>query len=237
MKIRSLFLGVVFAVLAAGCVKDAEVKKPAAPINKVAIVTLSVTNWGGTVTGTSGSNTMAGKLIDSTLATLLAETENKLSGIMHVTKASAFAGSSAYHGLGVKNTLDAFVPKVSGAPMAFFAKDNDELISAGLSQEVAKKLCTTLKVDGVVVVFSEWSHSNGNGFAPLKRALAKDVVSVFDRSGNMVFHKRVDETGSGVLGGPYSPIIVNEGTIKQWAAAYESALDKILVDMKKLRQS
>lgn len=229
-------LGIVLVTLLAGCVKNADVKQPSAPINKVALVSLTVSNWGGSATGSSGSEANAAKLIESTLGGMLADTESKLSGVMHITKVSGFAGSPAYRNLGVKNTLGAMVPKVNGTPMPVFAKDNDELIAAGLSPEVAKKLCADLKVDGVVVVYSEWSYSVGH-FVPLKRALAKDVVSVWDRSGNLVFNKRVDETGVGVLGGPYGAIVVNDGTIKQWAGAYLKALDEILVEMKNLKHS
>jgi hypothetical protein len=69
-------------------------------------------------------------------------------------------------------------------------------------------------------------------FVPTKRALVKNVVSVWDRSGNLVFNKRVDETGAGVLGGPYGPIVVNEGTIPQWGGAYVASFDQIAAEMK-----
>lgn len=230
-KSVGMFLGLFFVVLLAGCVKNAEIKKPSSPINKVALVSLSVTNWGGTATGTSGTEKDAAKLIESNLANMLAETEKKLSGFMQVTKASGFVGNSGYRSLNVKNDLGAMVPKVSGQPMAVFTKENDQLIAAALSPEVAKKLCADLKVDGVVVVYSEWSFAQG-GFVPLRRALAKNVVSVWDRSGNLVFNKRVDETGEGVIGGPVGPIVVNEGTIKQWAGAYALGFDQIAKEMK-----
>jgi hypothetical protein len=225
-----LVLGFLFVTLLAGC-KTVEVKKPSAPINKVALVSLSVTNWGGSATGTAGTMERAGKLIDGTLAGLLAETEKKLSGFMQITKVSGFVANPAYRSLNVKNDLDAMVPKVNGTPMAVFTNDNSELIAAALKPDVAKKLCSDLKVDAVVVVYSEWSYSQG-GFVPLRRALAKNVVSVWDRSGNLVFNKRVDETGSGVLGGPYGPIVVNEGTIKQWGGAYTLGFNQIADEMK-----
>ncbi len=235
-KSFKVLLGVVFVALIAGCVKTQAVKAPAAPINKVALVSLSVSNWGGTVTGTSGSNAAAGRLIDSTLSSLLSDTEGKLSGIMHVTRVSSFIGSGAYRGMASKDALGTFSPKVNGVPMPIFAKDNGQLIAAGLPPEVAKKLCADLKVDGVVVVYSEWSYSQGH-FVPTKRALAKNVVSVWDRGGNLVFNKRVDTDGAGVLGGPYAPIVVNEGTISQWAGAYKKGLEQIIAEMKNLRNS
>lgn len=230
-KYAGLFLGIALVGLLGGCVKTVATKKPSAPINKVALASLAVTNWGGTATGTSGSEKDAARLIDSTLAGLLADTEKKLSGVAQVTKASGFVGTPGYRSLNIKNDLGAMVPKVGGQPMAVFTKENDELIAAALTPEVAKKLCANLKVDGVVVVYSEWSYAQGH-FIPTRRALVKNVVSVWDRGGNLVFNKRVDETGEGVIGGPYGPIVVNDGTIKQWAGAYAKSFDQIAVEMK-----
>lgn len=229
-----LILGMIFVVLAAGCVKSADTKKPSAPINHVALVSFSVANWHGMVTGTSGSSGRAAELIDSTLAHLVAETESKLSGVMRVTKVSSFVGSAGYRGLGVKNDLEILLPKVGGHPLEVFVKENNDLIAAKLPSDVAKKLCATLKVDAVVVVYSEWAWSQGH-FVPTRRALTKDVVSVWDRNGNQVFNKRVDSNGEGVLGGPIGPIVVNEGTINQWGGAYLKGLDAIFKEMGNLR--
>jgi hypothetical protein len=229
-KSVGLFLGLVLVALLAGCVTAAATVKPKAPINKVALVSFSVANWGDMVSGTAG-NAKAEDLINSTLAGLVAPTENKLSGFLRVTRASAFIGNAGYRSLGVKNELGLMIPKVNGMPFAVFSKSNDDVIAANLTPAVAKKLCAELQVDAVVVVYSEWAYAMGH-FVPTKRALAKDVVSVWDRSGNLVFHKRVDETGEGVLGGPYGPIVVNEGTIKQWGGAYNKAFEQIAAEMK-----
>jgi hypothetical protein len=229
-KAVGLFLWLVLVVSLAGCVTAAATKKPSAPINKVALVSLSVANWGDMVSGTAG-NAKATELINSTLAGLVTATENKLSGFMRVSKASGFINNPGYRGLGVKNELGLMLPKVNGTPFAVFSKNNDDVIAAKLTPAVAKKLCADLQVDAVVVVYSEWAWAMGH-FVPTKRALAKDVVSVWDRSGNLVFNKRVDETGDGVIGGPYGPIVVNEGTIKQWGGAYTKAFDQIAQEMK-----
>jgi hypothetical protein len=233
-KSSKLILGLFFvALVATGCVKKADVKKASEPIHHVAVVSLSVANWGGTMTGTSGSRAHAARLIDSTMSGMLSVTERKLGSVMRVTNASSFVRNSGYRHLGVKNDLRAMVPKVHGTPMQVFAKNNSELVAAGLSPRVAKKLCAELHVQAVVVVYSEWSYSVGH-FVPTKRALAKNVVSVWDRKGNEIFHQRVDMDGRGVLGGPVGPIVVNEGTIKQWEGAYIDGLDKIIPEMKKL---
>ena len=183
------------------------------------------------MTGTSGSEAKAAELINSTLADLLTQTESKLSGIMRVTQVSSFVKNPAYRNLASKSTHDVQIPKASGTPLVIFANDNDELIAAKVSPEVAKKLCADLKVDAVVVIYSEWAQAVGR-FVPTRRALAKNVVSVWDNNGNLVFFKRVDEQGEGVLGGPYGPIVVNDETIKQWGGAYITGLEQIVQEMK-----
>jgi hypothetical protein len=238
MRIRSFgFIpALIFFALLAGCVKSADVKKPAAPINHVALVSVSVANWRGMVTGTAGSSGHAAELIENNLAHLTAETESQLSSIMRVTRVAGFIRNSGYRNLGVKNSLEILVPKMNGVPLEVFAKDNDDLIAANLPPEVAKKLCADLKVDAVVVVYSEWAWSQGH-FVPTRRALTKDVVSVWDKHGNLVFHKRVDTDGQGVLGGPYGPIVVNAGTIQQWGGAYLKGFEAIVTEMANLRHS
>jgi hypothetical protein len=229
-KSVGLFLGLALVALLAGCVTAAATVKPSAPINKVALVSFSVANWGDMVSGTAG-NAKATELINSTLAGLATTTESKLSGFMHVTRASGFINHAGYRSLGVKNELGLMLPKVNGVPYPVFSKSNDDVIAAKLTPEQAKKLCADLQVDAVVVVYSEWAWAMGH-FVPTKRALAKDVVAVWDRSGNLVFFKRVDETGDGVIGGPYGPVVVNDGTIKQWGGAYLKAFDQIALEMK-----
>ena len=228
-KLVGLFVGFVLVALMAGCVTAAATKKPSAPINKVALVSLSVANWGNSVSGTAGDK--AEELINSTLAGLVTSTESRLASFMHVDKASGFIHSPSYRNVGVKNELGLMLPKVNGMPFAVFSKNNDDVIAAKLTPEQARKLCADLHVDAVVVVYSEWAWAQGH-FVPTRRALAKDVVSVWDRSGNLVFNKRIDETGDGVIGGPFGPIVVNDGTIKQWAGAYNKAFEQIALEMK-----
>ncbi len=230
-KSVGLFLAVVVSALLAGCV-TAAAKKPTAsvPIHKMALATFTVRNWGDMVSGTAG-NAKATELINSTLAGLLATTESKLSGVKPLTRMSGFVGNAGYRSLNVKSEIDLMLPRVNGTPVANFSRSEDDVVSANLTPEAAKKLCAELHVDAVVVVYSEWAWAVGH-FVPTRRALAKDVVTVWDRNGNQVFSTRVDETGEGVLGGPYGPIIVNEGTIKQWGGAYLKALDQIVAEMK-----
>jgi hypothetical protein len=229
-KSVGLLLGLFFVSLLGGCVAATPTKKPSVAINKMALVSFSVRNWGDMVSGTAG-NAKATALINSTLAGLLATTENKLSGVKRMNKMATFIDNAAYRGMNVKSEIDLMQPRVNGMLVPNFAKSEGDVVAATLTPAVARKLCATLQVDAVVVVYSEWAWAVGH-FVPTKRALAKDVVTVWDRNGNLIFNKRVDETGEGVLGGPYGPVVVNKGTIKQWSGAYLNALDQIVAEMK-----
>lgn len=228
-KTIAILLSLAAAAVLAGCVTAAATKKPSAPINKVALVSLSVSNWRGMVSGTAG-DAKAEELINSTLFGLVVFTENKLSSFVHVTRLSGFIGNAGYRNLGVKNEQGLMLPKVNGMHVELFSASNDDVIAANLKPEVAQKLCADLHVDAVVVVYSEWAAAQGH-FVPTRRALAKNVVSVWDRDGNQIFNKRIDETGDAVIGGPYVTV-VNVGTIKQWSLAYNKSFDLIAKEMK-----
>ncbi len=225
-----LFLGLLLVSLLAGCVTAAATKKPSVAINKIALATFTVRNWGDMVSGTAG-NARANELINSTLASLLTQTESRLASVKHINRLSGFIEHPAYRSLNVKGDIELMLPHINGTHVANFARSEGDIVAAQLTPETAKKLCATAQVDAVVVVYSEWAWAQGH-FVPMRRALAKDVITVWDRNGNLIFSKRIDETGDGVLGGPYGPIVVNEGTIRQWGGAYLKALDEILVDMK-----
>lgn len=235
-KSWALCLGSIIVVLLTGCVKSIDVKKPDAPIRSVALVSLSVSNWNQEVRGTAFTMENATRIINSTLGNVLEETEAKLSENFHVVRVATFIGGQDYRALDVKNDLKILLPKVGKQPLAVFVKDNDDLIAAKIPPAVAKRLCASLKVDAVVVVYSEWAIAEGH-FVRLRRALAKDVVSVWDRNGNVVFHKRVDTTGSGVLGGGWSPTFVSFESIKQWDGAYLKGFEAIAKEMANLRHS
>lgn len=229
-KSAGLLLGIFVSVLLAGCVTAAAVKKPSAPIHKMALVSLTVSNWLGMVSGTAG-DARATELINNTFSGMVTSTENKLAGVKPLVRVSSFIDNPAYRGMGVKAEVPLMFPKVNGQSLINFSRSENDVISANLTPETAKKLCATLKVDAVVVLYSEWAYAVGH-FVPTKRALAKNVISVWDRNGDLIFTRRVDDMGSGVLGGPYSPIVVNEGTIKQWGEAYNNSLNQLITQMK-----
>src|SRR5574340_779309 len=97
-KSVGLVLGLVLVALLGGCVAAAPVKKPSTPINKMALVSLSVRNWGDMVSGTAG-NAKATELINSTLAGLVPATENKLSGVKRINKIATFVSNPGYRSM------------------------------------------------------------------------------------------------------------------------------------------
>lgn len=228
-KSAGLLLAIVVSILLAGCVTAAGVKKPSAPIRKMALVSLTVSNWMGMVSGTAG-DAKAAELINSTFAGLLTSTESKLSGVKPLNRMSNFIDNPTYRSFNVKSDVPLMFPKVSGTPVVNFSKSESDVIAANLNPETAKKLCATLQVDAVVVIYSEWAAAQGH-FVPMRRALAKNVVSVWDRSGNLIFNTRVDSMSEAVVGGPYVTV-VNVGTIRHWAEAYNTSLSQIVTQMK-----
>ncbi len=233
-KVFRVSLGLIFVALIAGCVKN-QTTKPTAPINKVAVASFAVANWGGSVTGNGGTNEKTNEVINGAMSNLLYATEGQIGTIMHVTKIGSFIGSPSYRSMNVKNDLEILVPKVNGVPMPVFTNSNDEIIAGTLKPEVARKLCAELKVDAVVVVYTEWTTSVGR-FVPTRKALAKNVITLWDRSGNLIFSKRVDQTGDAVIGTIGYSRGANEESIKQWVIAYKKGLVDIVNEMKKLKQ-
>jgi hypothetical protein len=232
-RLAGLFVGFTLVALTAGCVTvtdTAVTTKPSVPITKVALVSFAVTNWGGIVSG-AGGDAKAAELINRTLSEMVSYTESRLAGFIRISKASGFVGSAAYRNLAVRNDLDLLLPKQNGQPFALFSKDNEDVIAAKLAPAVAKKLCTELQVDAVVVVYSEWAVTMGKT-VKAQRAQAKVVVTVWDSNGDLVFTKLAERTGTGVLGAPYSPVVANEYTIGQWSSAYIRGFDQIVAQMK-----
>jgi hypothetical protein len=230
------FLGLLFlAILTtqiAGC--GSASKKPSAPIKKVAVVSITI----------SAAHLMASirtesvqKLLATTSDNLVRVTEAKLAGIMKVSKVAGFIDNPGYRNAGVKavaakGDLDFMTPKVNGKAMVMFSKEDDDVVDGVLTPEVAKKLCAELKVDGVILIYSEWSGSMGH-FVPLMKADTANIVTMWDKRGEQVFNKRVDVGGENTLGA-VGAMVVNAGTIKEWSTAYGKSLDEIFQEMKQL---
>lgn len=226
-----LFLS-IFAMQIAGC--GSSPKKPSAPIKKVAVVSLTIdaAHLRASVRDDSIQNLLA-----TTSDNLVRVTETKLAGIMKVSRIAEFIDKPGYRNAGVKavavkGDTDFMNPKVNGKSMVMFSKDDDDVVDGVLTHETAKKLCAELNVDGVVLIYSEWSGTMGH-FVPLMKADTANIVTMWDKRGELVFNKRVDIAGENTLGG-VGVMTVNAGTIKEWSTAYGKSLDEIFREMKRL---
>lgn len=195
-------------------------------IRTVAIASFAVSDVGGSVRAGSIGRTPVSKLINATVNDMLNDAEKKLGSKWKVVKASGFINAAAYRKQGVKKTLTVYVPKVNGVEMPVFTQVSKEIKGGTIEPEKAKALCRALNVDAVVLIFSEWASKTG-GFVPTTKALTKNVLTVWDNSGQMVIKKRVDMAGKKTLG--VSGVkAVNEKTIGEWRDSYNRSLDKII---------
>jgi len=198
----------------------------ASKLKNVAIVSISVSDVGGSVQGGSIGSTPVSKLISDAVNTMVDDAEKKLGTKWNVVKVSSFIDNADYRKPSVEKTLTLFVPQVNGKEMPVFTQVSKEIKGGILDAEKAKELCKALNVDGVVLIFSEWASKTG-GFVPTTKALTKNILTVWDGSGNKVIYKRVDTVGNKTLGvGGFKA--VNEETINEWRDSYNRSLDEIL---------
>jgi hypothetical protein len=180
----------------------------------------------GSVRGGSIGKTSVPELIRGTVTGMLNDAEKKLGKKWKVTKVSGFIDNAAYRKAGVPKTLTVFVPKVNGRDMPVFTEVSKEIKGGKIDPQKAKQLCKALNVDAVVLIFSEWSAKTGS-FVPTTKAITKNVVTVWDSSGEQVIKKRVDTVGKKTLGASGIKA-VNKETIGEWRASFSTSMDKIV---------
>jgi hypothetical protein len=195
-------------------------------LNSVALVSLSVSDVGGSVQSGSIGSTPASKLITAAVNDMLNDAEKTLASKWTVVKASTFIDNAGYRKPAVEKTLTVYVPQINEKEMAVFTQVSKEIKGGILDADKARDLCQALKVDGIVLIFSEWAAKTG-GFVPTTKALTKNILTVWDASGNKVIYKRVDKVGNKTLGvGGFKA--VNEETIGEWRDSFNRSLEEIL---------
>jgi len=200
--------------------------KDTGSIKSVAIVSLTVSDVGGSVNAGSIGSTPVAELITATVNNMITDAENKLGNKWKVTKVSSFIDNADYKKAGVEKTLTVFSPKVDGKEMPVFTQVSKEIKGGIIDAQKAKDLCKALNVDGVVLIFSEWLSKTG-GFVPTTKAMSKNILSIWDSNGKQVAKERVDMVGNKTLGmGGFKA--VNQETIEEWRDSYNRALDKIV---------
>ena len=227
MKKNLINIIILVAVMAlTGCVSSSGPRGDISTVKRVAVVSFSVSDYGGSVSAGSIGSTPVADLINSPVNKMLSDTEDKLSSKWNVVKASTFINNSGYQDLSSRKTLSVFVPTISGKEMAVFTQVSKEIKGGQIAPQTAMGLCKALSVDGIVLVFSEWTSRTG-GIVPLTKALTKNVLTIWDSNGRQITKKRVDMMGKKTLG--FSGVkAVNENTINEWSDSFNRAMDKIM---------
>ena len=114
------------------------------------------------------------------------------------------------------------LPSYDGKSMPLFSKDRKQLIKAEVDKDVAVKLAQVAGADFILIAYSEWAVATGK-FVPTSKALAKNVVSVYDASGKPVFQDRSDAQGDKTLGA-MGRVVVDQNSIGEWVAAYDKGI-------------
>jgi len=188
----------------------------------IAIVSISSNNFGNSLQGWNAANTS--ELMANRLNLMLEFTESLFAQDWEVVGASSFANSPEFQALAGEQR-DVGLPMFGGQSMPLFSKNRKQLVRAEVDRDVAQELARIAGTDFVVIIYSEWSVATGR-FVPTSKALAKNVVSVFDASGKQVYDDRDDQQGSSTLGA-MGRVAVNEETIDQWVDAFQSGVNNL----------
>lgn len=227
IKKIAMIVIVIAGMILSGCVssgtskaKPSEVKK----IKKVALVALNVNNYGAF--GTRGQ--INPRLINSNMNKMLSFTEKTLGKYWKVKSVKTFIKNKRYYNLSKgRANKNYFAPKVKGRTMPVFSKSNKEVIKGTLSKKIAQKLCKTLKVDAVMLVYTEWTTQTGR-FVPITKAKSKNCISMYMKTGEQLFYARKDALGRKPLGGAFVRVQINQKTISQWVDSYKTGFKFIL---------
>lgn len=194
---------------------------------KVAVVSLTVNDYADILKSGNMSSSDVDNLIDKKLGEMLTLTEQKLSNHFSVMPAADFGAQDSFQQLSSGTPFEVFRPEFEGKPMPIFASSRGELIKSQMTPDRAKKLAEALGVDMVAVVYSEWQTKTG-GIVPTTKAVAKTVMSIYDKTGEQLYGMRRNQVGGRNVGA-FNATAINEDTISAWVDAYDKSL-QLLVD-------
>ncbi|ALC16395.1 hypothetical protein DSOUD_1617 [Desulfuromonas soudanensis] len=224
MQKRLWVAGLVVLLLGlTGCAANITAKIKGNPeLKKVAVVSLAISDWGGSVDSGSVGGTSVRDLMRGSTVKMLTFTEKTLAEHWQVRKAETFVAEAGYRKAAEDIQVSVYSPILKKKEMPLFGA---AFKKGDITAEKARELCKTLKVDAVVLVFSEWTQATG-GIVPTTRAKTKNVVSFWDKNGEKIFYRRIDMQGSTVLGA-FGIKAVTAGTINQWTDSYEVSLNNM----------
>lgn len=225
-KILLILTAILSASVLNSCAFLSAPNEDGTTINKIAIVSFAVSDWSGSVRAGNLEAALVAKLITTTATKMLEDTEALLATKWNVVKVSSFIKSNTYRGLSSTVDLSVIVPKINGQEMSVFTDVSSEIKAGEIDSQIAMNLCEALDVDGVALIFSEWTVNTG-GAVPMTRAVTNNVFSVWDINGRLHTKKRVDMMGNKplVLNGFKA---VNENTISEWQNSFNRAMDRII---------
>jgi hypothetical protein len=229
-RIIGVFIAGVMAFLAVACggspKMTAEINALKAKKAKIAVVSMSVTDYGGQLQWTNSEN--VADVIQQKMNTMLEYAERAFAAEWEVVPAAGFVAKPEYRDLSIGGIFEGRTPLYE-APMPHFVNSRGDLVKTKLPPEVAQKLCAALGVEAVAVVYSEWLVVTG-GMIPISKPHTKNVMSLWDAQGRELFHGRRDITGTKTLGA-MGMVQVDENTVDVWVEAYQRGFDDILGQM------
>ena len=195
---------------------------------KVAIVSISANNFGGSLQGWSDANST--DLMTSRLNTMLEFAEQNFPKGWEVVPASSFASKPEFITLAGEQR-DVGVPMFDGIYMPLLSKDRKQLVKARIDKDVALSLVDITGADFLVIIYSEWATKTGR-FAPTTKPLTKNVISIYDNAGKQEFAGRIDKMGKKTLGA-FGAVYVDADTIDYWVESFQDSLAAIYAGRKK----
>jgi hypothetical protein len=185
----------------------------------IAVVSVSANNYGGSLQGWNSAN--SSELMGTQLNKMVGGIESLLSKDWTVVNAATFAGKDEFQVLAGERR-EVGLPVFDGKTMPLFSKDRKQLIKAEVDKELAKKLAQISGADFILIAYSEWAVATGR-FVPTSKALAKNVVSIYNAEGKQVYSDRSDALGDKTLGA-MGAVMVDENSIGEWVHAYDKGI-------------
>jgi len=191
----------------------------------VAVVSLSVNDYARSLQGWNSTRTSG--LMTDNAANMVRSIEQQFAGHWNVIPAESFVGRPEYQAL-AGPPREVAVPYFANGIMPLFGNNRPDLVAARMDPAKAQALAAVTGADLIVVVYAEWGVKTGS-FVPTSKALAKNVMSIFDASGQQVYHGRRDVMGERTLGA-FAHVVVDENSISEWVNATQSGIAQLLAN-------
>jgi hypothetical protein len=185
----------------------------------IAIVSISANNFGGSLQGWNSAN--ASDLMGTQLNKMVGMMETLFARDWTVVSAATFAGKDEFQLLAGERR-EVGLPVFDGKTMPLLSKDRKQLVKAQVDKDVAIKLARITGADFILIAYSEWAVATGR-FVPTSKALAKNVVSIYDAAGKVVYTDRSDAQGDKTLGA-MGAVMVDQNSIGEWVTAYDKGI-------------